>query len=58
MNPETINVLAPLWNIVIAIVVITALVVWAELRQRKDDDVQHLIDERRARAHDRAGRDT
>ncbi len=57
MNPEPINVLAPLWTIVVVIVVVTALVVWAEVRQRRDDDVQHLIDQRRAQVHDRAGRD-
>jgi len=57
MTPETIDTIGPLWNIVIAIVVVTALVVWAEVRQRKDDDVQRLIDERRTRAHDLAGKD-
>lgn len=55
MNPESIDTLAPLWNIVIAIVVGVAGVVWAEVRQEKDD-VQRLLDARRARAL--KGRDT
>jgi cytochrome c-type biogenesis protein CcmH/NrfF len=57
VTPDSIDTIGPLWNFVIVIVVVTALVVWAEWRQRKDDAVQRWIDERRDRAREVGGKD-
>ncbi len=57
MIPASLDTIGPLGNIVIAVIVVTAFVVWAEWRQRKDDAVQRWIDERRDRARELGGRD-